>query len=96
MFDNVGRTIQVFAKIVWYAGILLSFITLIVLVTICATEDSPGLILLGVFAPVIGVFTAWVNSILLYGFGSLIENSAKIAENTDPELNAEASYVPLS
>ena len=96
MFNHVGKTIQSLATFICYAGIILAFIFLIVLGTLGVIYDTIDLILIGIVAAIIGVFVLWVNCILLYGFGTLIENSEKIAANTAPELNAEAPYVPLS
>ncbi len=96
MFNNVGKTIQNLATVIWYIGIVLAFVFLIVLGTLCIIYDTLILLLLGILGAIIVAFVLWVKCILLHGFGTLIENSKKIANNTAPDINAEASYVPLN
>ena len=53
MFENIGRTIKVMAKVFWWVGTI----------------------------TIVGIMVFWPTSWLLYGFGELVENSAKTAKD---------------
>jgi division/cell wall cluster transcriptional repressor MraZ len=53
MFENIGSTIKVMAKVFWWVGTI----------------------------TIVGIIVFWPTSWLLYGFGELVENSAKTAKD---------------
>ena len=79
MFDNVGRKIQILAMISFWVCVIVSSITGIL---IWIQEGE----LLGffkfLFVAVGGSFAGWISSLFVYGFGELIENVARIENNS--------------
>ncbi len=79
MFDHVGKKIKGIATVVTWIGIVISFIIGCILIYEGAQDSDNGiLILIGILVMAIGSFIAWLSTILLYGFGELIDNSEKI------------------
>lgn len=81
MFDNIVDKIKTVAQVFCWVGIILSVIS--GLISIFSGGD-----LIGIITIIVGVLSSWVSSIIVYGFGQLIEdtnvsasNSAIIAEN---------------
>lgn len=87
LFSNVGRAIKILSKVFFGAGLILSVLGWAVYMYVVREhiEQNVGLILFGILALFLGVFVSWVNCLLLYGFGSLVENSEIIAKNTARE-----------
>ena len=78
MFRNVGRTIQILAKVLFGVGVSLSVLSFLVCLFKCA-EYSEGLFMvIGIASLLFGTLVSWINSILLFGFGNLIENNETI------------------
>lgn len=79
MFDNVGGKIKGVAQLVTWLGIIASVIGFMVLV---GNEETIGL----AFAVlIVGCIGAWLSSLVLYGFGQLIDNSNLIASKINSE-----------
>ena len=74
MYENIGAKIKGLAKIIFFIGVIVTAIASIVFII---NMGPIGLILL-----IIGLIIAWVNSLLLYGFGELIDKVCEIAKNT--------------
>lgn len=85
MFNNIGGKIKALAKVLCWIGIIISVLIAIV-VFIAAGEagqvvfngyryDSSSMILPGILILILGPLLSWINSFLLYGFGTLVENS---------------------
>lgn len=72
MFENIAGKIKSAAQVVCYAGIGVSVLNGIALLTREA-------VILGLLYIFFGSLIAWVTSLCLYGFGQLIENSDRIA-----------------
>ena len=82
MFNNIGEKIKKLAKFLF-----LLIIALYVLIGICMAislgvqdDGNLGLIVGVVLFPVIvgvGILVAWLNTIILYAFGELVDNSKK-------------------
>lgn len=89
MFHNVGRTIKILAKVLLGVGFGLSFLIWMVCLFKCAADSEGRYMVIGIATLLLGSLASWVNSILLYGFGSLIENSEavknKIYEEEDED-----------
>ena len=73
MFQNIGGKIKKIADWVLILGIISSIIWGI---AIMVTDEE--LILEGFITMIVGSISAWLSSVLLYGFGQLIENSDKL------------------
>ena len=85
MYKNVGRTIKILAKVLFGVGIGISVLIWMVCLFKGASEHndlSDAFMVVGIATLILGSLASWVNSILLYGFGSLVENSMEIANNT--------------
>lgn len=78
-YDDVGGKIKTFARVLKNIGIFISCVVslsviLIPLIMWKRSENVAGL-LIGVFIIIVGPFLSWAFSLLLYGFGELVENS---------------------
>ena len=84
MFDNIGSKIKGLAKVITWLGIILSVIAGIVQISGGSSYSRYGgsnpLFLTGILTIVLGSLAAWISSFLLYGFGELVENSSRIAD----------------
>ena len=79
-FKNVGRTIKNLAKIINYVGIGVSLICWVYLLIKGAIDDNTTLLIISLAVAIGGSLVSWIQSVLLYGFGSLIENCQIIAD----------------
>lgn len=92
MFSNIGGKIKLLAKVLFWIGLILSVVTGgIFLISPRGTATfnySSGYstqvssVLAGIIFIFVGFLLSWISSMLLYGFGQLIENSEAIRENT--------------
>lgn len=71
-FNNIGKTIRTLAEVICLIGIIISVISGFVLI-----EDS---LLVGFLIIGVGVLVSWIGSLILYGFGLLVDNSVLILE----------------
>ena len=85
MFDNVGRTIKILAKVLFGIGVCLSISAWFVLLIKGIVDEKAGMVLLSFIVLICGSLGVWINSILLFGFGSLIENSQIVADSIPKE-----------
>lgn len=86
MFNNIGSKIKSYAKVIFWIGVVLSIIAGIAIIGIAFASSSSvyapfsfgrffaGLIF-AIIAVCIGVLISWINVLVLYGFGVLVENS---------------------
>lgn len=84
MFKNVGMSIKVLAKMQMFLGMAISALCgVIIAAVIVANAPNVGLVVAGIFAGIIvsilGAFISWCGSLLVYGFGQLVNNSDIIA-----------------
>lgn len=87
MFDNAGGKIKAIAKVIAWIGIAVCGIYGFVMLV--SVEDMA---LIGLLIMTVGPLAVWISSLVLYGFGELIENSSIIAnkKNTDaPKTSAK-------
>ncbi len=85
MFDNIGKKIKGLAKAVTFIGILLSILLgMLYLVN----SDVPS----GILTIVLGCLGSWLGSLVLYGFGELVDCVQRIADS----LEAPAQEGPVS
>ncbi len=73
MFENIGRKIKTLAEIFCFAGIILSVI--VGLLFVFNDNGHNHSLRAGLIILILGSFLAYVNSLLIYGFGQLIDNS---------------------
>lgn len=79
MFNNPGRKIQSFAVVVTVISMIASVIGGIAIGTYIGYFVG---FLTGVVTIVCGILISWLSGLIIYGFGTLIENSEVIANNT--------------
>lgn len=81
MYKNIGSKIMTLAKVICVIGIFssVSIGLICMLIPLILGVVSPVLIVYGILIPVFGSLLSWLNTLLLYGFGRLIENSDIIA-----------------
>ena len=72
MFDNIGGKIKGLAKLICWAGIVVSAILGILI------WANHGNFLTGLLYIVVGGLASWIGSFCTYGFGQLIEDTAAI------------------
>ena len=77
MYEHVGRKIKSVAEWINVLGVFIS--VLIGIIIIGHNEDNflAGLLVIG-----IGAIISWLSTLLLYGFGQLIDDTATIREAT--------------
>ena len=79
MFDNIGNKLKNVAQVFAWLGIGASALIGII-VTIAYKTPLPGLLIIG-----LGCLGSWISSLVMYGFGQLIENTDKlVAQQKQP------------
>lgn len=76
MFDNIGGKIKDFAGVICLIGIGLSVV--LGFIIILSYNVAIGIAIAGA-----GSLSSWVGSLLVYGFGELVDNSKKTAANSE-------------
>ncbi len=87
MYSNIGGKIKVFAKVIACIGVVICIIYGFVMLV-----SMEGMALIGLLIMTVGSLLSWLSSLVLYGFGELVENSSIIAnkKNTDiPKISAK-------
>ena len=96
MFNNIGGKIKGLAKFVCWVGIIMCIISGIVIISqgnqlkhISYSDSVNGssMIVTGVLLIIAGSIGSWLGSLVLYGFGELIERAVSI----DNKLGKNAS-----
>ena len=83
MFNNIGRKIKTFAKVMCWIGIISSVLAgLVMIAASFSGRAATAGILMGIAVALVGSLISWVGSFMLVGFGELVENTAEIAANT--------------
>ena len=91
MYSNIGEKIKLLAKI----GFIVEAIAIVIAgIGILLTDDEVINILAGVLVMAMGPFAAWASSWVLYGFGELIENSAKLVSNNKTNSPTSSNDLP--
>lgn len=73
MFENIGSKIKNLAIVFTCIGFVASFITGFTVMPF------------GIIYIVVGCLISWIGSMLIYGFGQLIENTDKLVNKLSPE-----------
>lgn len=77
MFNNIGRKIKILAEIITIIGIILSCILGISLFGLLGETE---LWFLGIITIAVGILFSWLTTLLLYGFGQLVENTSMLVK----------------
>lgn len=86
MYENVGGKIKGVAQTFTVIGIIISvllFIVLMIPAGEAAREGSGTELIFPFVVLIIGCLFSWLSSLVLYGFGQLIENTDTIARNIE-------------
>ena len=82
MYENIGGKIKTLARVICWIGIVLSIVLGLILL-IALSTDSPAIrIAVAIPVMILGAVLSWIGSFTLYGYGELIELTAKIERNT--------------
>jgi hypothetical protein len=81
MFERIGAKIKLLAKIYCYVGMGISILIGLGFIYLGATNNIAGSVLIGFLCLMAGPVVAWVSSWLLYGFGTLIDNSDLLVDS---------------
>ena len=87
MFNNIGNKIKILAKVICWFGIVLSVILGLYFSTVLLVESILIKILFFILYSIIGSFSSWFGSFILYGFGELIVNTKSIVNNQNNTLD---------
>lgn len=86
MFHNIGGKIKTLAKVICWVGIALSIVLgLVLFITISVYQPVIGAIvgmMVAIPTALLGALLSWIGSFRLYGYGEMIELTAKIERNT--------------
>lgn len=93
MFNNISNKIKIFAKVVFWVGIVLFGLVGISYMVSGITHEIAEDIVLALVYFIMG-FGSWVSACLIYGFGQLIENTnslngVQVAQDEDEEEEQE-------
>ena len=93
MFNNIGGKIQKLSQIITTIGIVYFVLKLVVELVVLmptleyASYDIVAVSIIGmVLSCVVGCLVLWAVSVLICGFGKLVENSDIIADNSEEQL----------
>lgn len=90
MFENIGSKIKTLAKIICAIEIVLfALFGLGTAISLFVRDEMVSGVLLGIFYCGIGILSAWISSIFIYGFGELIDNSRTIVCLQDKNLKIQ-------
>lgn len=76
MFNNVGSKIKLVARVVCWVGIVAAVLSGLIFMLNAAHGMG---ILGGLLIMLLGALGSWISSLLIYGFGQLVENSDVLA-----------------
>ena len=82
LFGNVGRQIKFLATLFLWVGWVLSLVGCVMCFTVAIMNNTVIMVLIGCLILIGGILFSWLNSVFVYGFGALVENSEIIARNT--------------
>lgn len=81
MFTRIGKTIKTVATVLFYvlaaASVIGAFYVIINFGQLLGTGNA---ILLGILIALVGCLVGWLSSLMLYGFGELVDNSTIIKD----------------
>lgn len=92
MFRNIGKKLKTVAKVVCWIGIIASVVMGVILIiagsngsntidyygNIAISTQGTNNVVAGIIVIVVGSLSSWVGSLLIYGFGQLIEDNSEM------------------
>ena len=78
MFNNIGAKIKGLAEVFAIVGIFIACVTGVLFMS----SGDETFIIVGLGIMIGGSIAAWISGCVLYGYGEMVENSAKTAKNT--------------
>ena len=80
MFNNPGKKIQTLCKIVFWLIVIAAIIIGIAMMIMSANNGNFGIgLLLGIVIIGAGILIAWLDVLVLFAFGKLVESNEEIA-----------------
>ncbi len=84
MYHRVGQKIMGIAAALTTVGIIISFLLGLVFMFVFAFAEKPALgFVLFIATIALGTLLSWLSSVLLYGFGRLVDNSDRLVSMVD-------------
>lgn len=77
MYENIGMKIKNLSKLIF--GLETALAIIIALIYLFGDGRA---IFIGLLILIIGPIVAWLSSLVLYGFGELIDKTSEVAKNT--------------
>ena len=76
MFENIGKKIKTYAKVITWLGIIFSALMLVLMCFEAGTSGGNGALVVAglIYAIVLGLLS-WISSFFTYAFGELVEQS---------------------
>jgi hypothetical protein len=96
MYNNIGKKIKGLAVFFAWLGMIGSIIYGIIITIQGVNYGSDAMAGLGLLLMVAGSVISWLSSWVLYGFGELIENTAKIAAQRQTVSDGAADAASVS
>lgn len=87
MFDNIGEKIKSLAVILCRIGIIVYILAAIAMIIFGSSNYEEAITAWGVIVLIAGPFLSIANSLIIYGFGELIEKVCIIERNICGEKN---------
>ena len=89
MFDNIGEKIKMLAKAIFCVGVTASVVGGFVSLLIVGAGELGAILFVAI--PAVGSLLSWASSLVIYGFGELVSNSAIIARKENDTKKSETS-----
>ena len=85
MFANSGNQIKCLANVLfWILGSVFTLFAIIGVIVLALSDASVSIVVAGISLIILTIILVWISlwifSLLLYGFGELIENTAQLKE----------------
>lgn len=89
MFNNIGKKIKTMAQVIAYVGSTILVISGLgnIMRGLDQIYLDSSIIVFGVIFVIFGPVFSYASSLLIYGFGQLIENTDKLSQKDNEENN---------
>ena len=95
MFQNVGKKIKILALVIYLLGIFVSVVASVymsdVILFVSGMQEGGSFVLM-LLMILGGIGISWAISMLIYGFGHLVENSEKMVRLQEDMLEKDEDY----
>lgn len=82
MYDNIGSKIKTVAKVVGFAGIVISILAGLLFLLVAFSEEKFSYFGIGILVAILGSIISWASTIALYGFGQIVENTDVLVQDS--------------